>query len=361
MLVKAGKEIILKFLIKLIKKITKMIDVEEEESALISKIIAGTTLFIVSIIFGIAPFKLAQIFKWTEPIDPSSSNKSSKVVSVLLCFGGGVLLATTFLHLLPDINAEIHVLQSEGKIPDLHISIGETLMMCGFFLIYLIEEIVHYYLHRYQEHLRKSQMSIASSTMKPEDETLAEAFMRGVSARNSIHRGYTDSNGFLQTNSKRESLILEEDHHDMKTLSIAEKGQKVSDIEKNPVSQMNHNKNNNTTNNNNNVIKSKNHNHGHSHTAALPIHSSDEDMLVSSLRGLLIVLALSIHELFEGFAIGLQKSSFGVYYMFAAVCAHKFVISFCIGVELMVQKTKLWLAFIYVFMYSIVSALGMVE
>lgn len=44
--------------------------------------------------------------------------------------------------------------------------------------------------------------------------------------------------------------------------------------------------------------------------------------------------------------------------MFAAVAAHKFVISFCIGVELMVQKTQLWLAFVYVVVYSIVSAIG---
>lgn len=44
--------------------------------------------------------------------------------------------------------------------------------------------------------------------------------------------------------------------------------------------------------------------------------------------------------------------------MFAAVAAHKFVISFCIGVELMVQRTKIWLAFVYVVIYSVVSAIG---
>lgn len=49
----------------------------------------------------------------------------------------------------------------------------------------------------------------------------------------------------------------------------------------------------------------------------------------------------------------------GVYFMFAAVSAHKFVISFCIGVELTVQRTKPWLAFVYVVIYSIVSAIGM--
>jgi disulfide bond formation protein DsbB len=45
--------------------------------------------------------------------------------------------------------------------------------------------------------------------------------------------------------------------------------------------------------------------------------------------------------------------------MFAAVSAHKFVIAFCVGVELMVQRTQLWLAFVYVIIYSIVSAIGL--
>jgi zinc transporter 1/2/3 len=66
----------------------------------------------------------------------------------------------------------------------------------------------------------------------------------------------------------------------------------------------------------NETTMSNNHHGHHGHSHALPIpHSQDEDMLVSSLRGLLIVLALSIHELFEGFAVGLEKTEHGVYYL----------------------------------------------
>lgn len=48
--------------------------------------------------------------------------------------------------------------------------------------------------------------------------------------------------------------------------------------------------------------------HGHSH---LPSQMMDEhdDFVISSLRGLLIVLGLSVHELFEGLAIGLESST----------------------------------------------------
>jgi zinc transporter 1/2/3 len=330
-------------------------DYSHDREVVISKIVSGLTLFIVSTICGVVPFKLAKIFKWSEPIDPNSNSekKSAKIVSILLCFGGGVLLATTFLHLLPDINGEIALLKAQGSIPEWHLELGETLMMLGFFLIYLIEEIVHHYLHRYQAKLKsKSQASVA--TMKPEEETYAEALMRGITARNSVHRRFSDVSCLnpvtcinpSHSHSRRGST------HDLssnntKSLSATEKGQ----IEMS-VSEKNHTHNHHSHENGH-------HDHGHGHSHALPIpHSEDEDMLVSSLRGLLIVLALSIHELFEGFAVGLQKSSSGVYYMFAAVAAHKFVISFCIGVELMVQRTKVWLAFVYVFVYSFVSAFG---
>lgn len=48
--------------------------------------------------------------------------------------------------------------------------------------------------------------------------------------------------------------------------------------------------------------------HGHSHLMV-----NDEDSVVSALRGLLIVLALSIHELFEGLAVGLESSTVNVW------------------------------------------------
>lgn len=69
-------------------------------------------------------------------------------------------------------------------------------------------------------------------------------------------------------------------------------------------------------------------------------------------------MALSVHELFEGLAVGLEHEVANVWYMFGSVAAHKVVIAFCIGVELLVHKTKTWLLIIYVFIYAIVSPLG---
>lgn len=309
------------------------IEDDEGGSVVIAKLIAGVGLFSISVICGIIPFKLAKIFKWTEPLDKHDENsdkKTSLTVNILLCFGGGVLLATTFLHLLPEISHTIDALIEDGMIPDMGLNLAEVLMMMGFFLIYLIEELVHFYLHRYQHKKKKAsehETKEAEAAADYESKTdVGEAFMRGINARSSAVMNRFSEARFDQQNNSIDDLIPTDQLN-----SIA-------------ISQKNH-------------AKHEHHAHGHSHIMPLP-HSEEEDMLVSSLRGLLIVLALSIHELFEGFAVGLELESKGVYFMFAAVSAHKFVIAFCIGVELMVQRTKLWLAFVYVLIYSAVSAIG---
>lgn len=44
--------------------------------------------------------------------------------------------------------------------------------------------------------------------------------------------------------------------------------------------------------------------------------------------------------------------------MFAGVAAHKFVIAFCIGLELIASNTRQYLSVIYVCTFAIVSPLG---
>lgn len=44
--------------------------------------------------------------------------------------------------------------------------------------------------------------------------------------------------------------------------------------------------------------------------------------------------------------------------MFLAVASHKFVIAFCIGVELIASRTRRYLSVIYVCTFAIVSPLG---
>ena len=41
----------------------------------------------------------------------------------------------------------------------------------------------------------------------------------------------------------------------------------------------------------------------------------------------------SLHAVFEGIALGLTASESSVWYLFFAIASHKFVISFCVGMQ----------------------------
>jgi zinc transporter 1/2/3 len=316
-----------------------------------AKAVAMSCLFLISMLCGILPFKLAQIFKW-EDGDNKKEGKTTFTMSTLLSFGGGCLLATTFLHLLPEIGHEIRQLQSRKLLPTQIEHLAELLMCIGFFVIYFVEELVHFYLHRHQEQkLKRIRSDLSLQRVDPSNpqnlppnlahhllhsnkdleldaDDLGIAFERGMHARSSL---------IINPVVRRNTLASVE--------SLAKQIQPAGLISPtNGIAVID--------------IKENNHaGHSHSHMPKMP-ETEDEDFLVSSIRGLFIVLALSVHELFEGLAVGLESSTGDVYYMFAAVSAHKFVIAFCIGVELLVQKTKLWLAVVYIFVYSIVSPMG---
>lgn len=287
-------------------------DDESKTAVNIAKTITIIALFIISMCSGMLPSIVSRYFKWS---DPHHDPRASVMVSSLLSFGGGALLCTTFMHLIPEIDENVAHLQEEGKLPEWDFSVTNLLMTIGFFVIYLVEEIVHAYLRRKQK------------------EEGHEAFARGHSARESLR----DARIRQESTEKAAPNALT-------TVSTAEL---VS---------------------NENLQQHHHHHHSHSHESGHNHHhhshlptmtgGDSNDLLVSSIRGLLIVLALSVHELFEGLAVGLEQTEMNVWYMFASVSAHKVVIAFCIGIELIVHQTRRWLIVLYVFIYAIVSPLG---
>ena len=106
------------------------------------------------------------------------------------------------------------------------------------------------------------------------------------------------------------------------------------------------------------------HHHGHGHSHAIPFKDEDDGLSTSSstvaksFRGLLAILALSFHAVFEGLAVGLESSVGNVWYLFAAIATHKLVIAFCVGVELISTRTRLVLIFVYLATFAAVTPLG---
>ena len=64
-------------------------------------------------------------------------------------------------------------------------------------------------------------------------------------------------------------------------------------------------------------------------------------MLVKTIApSVMVVVALSVHSLFEGMAIGLEESSSGVWTLMLAISIHAVPIVFCIGTDMISSGLK---------------------
>ncbi|XP_046400564.1 zinc transporter ZIP1-like [Ischnura elegans] len=68
---------------------------------------------------------------------------------------------------------------------------------------------------------------------------------------------------------------------------------------------------------------------------------SNEPVAHSTFRSFLLLAALSVHSLFEGLAIGLQPNVDELLQIFVAVCFHKLVIAFSLGLNLVQSELKI--------------------
>jgi zinc transporter 1/2/3 len=72
-----------------------------------------------------------------------------------------------------------------------------------------------------------------------------------------------------------------------------------------------------------------------------------------------VILALSFHSVFEGLAIGLQNNAASTWLLFVGVGAHKFLIAFCVGMELFTSRQQsIKTAAGYLVTFAVMSPLG---
>lgn len=88
-------------------------------------------------------------------------------------------------------------------------------------------------------------------------------------------------------------------------------------------------------------------------------HHSHEIPTNSSLRSLLLLVALSLHSVFEGLAIGLQKSVDEVLQIFAAVVLHKCVIAFGLSLNMVQSKLRTGVCITLALVFCSMSPIGL--
>lgn len=114
---------------------------------IVTKIVVAILFLVIRFVFGILPIKIwKRLPIWeeqkdgTKTIDPKRREVVNNVLSYLQSFGGGVLFATCFLHMMPEMYhsarelVKFHILDSDFPHSQLIISIG-------FFLVYYVEDL----------------------------------------------------------------------------------------------------------------------------------------------------------------------------------------------------------------------------
>ncbi|CAG9565861.1 unnamed protein product [Danaus chrysippus] len=217
-----------------------------------AKAIAMLSLGLGSFIAGMLPACISQ----------SSRQKHPLLISCLLCFGGGVLLSTSLVHMLPE---------AREKYP----RYSELVLCAGFFMVYLVDEIVHFFYGANERRHLPSGLADGEMSHRASD-------------RMRSHRSYG---------------IGEETSLLARGLGAGDQefSQRCCGDVGNP--RMCH-----------------------------VSHTEPCNKGASGVIGLLC--ALFVHSLLEGLAIGLQETASQVLLLFAAVACHKYVVGFCLGAEI---------------------------
>ncbi|XP_066583560.1 zinc transporter ZIP3-like isoform X1 [Prorops nasuta] len=299
-----------------------------------------------------------------------ASDSKGLPTSLLLCFGGGVLLFTTFLHLAPEVRTSVERHQSNDQLPDLgSLSLADLLFCFGFFLVYLVEEAVHAALRGKPESsdallyrtvsVRRCNSSGANATNTTVESNGSSTTLSTITKSTwspEIVDNVTSSNDDKTT---REEKQLE---HPNKMAAIfvmsAPKRNGTDDQSGNSAWD---DSNSNLKGRERDVrlsvdyprLQYSDNNNGEVQNG-VKMNSKKE----SSVQGLLTVLALSFHAIFEGLAVGLEPSLASVIYLAAAIATHKLVISFCVGMELYVAGATTRTTLAYLTVFSMVTPIG---
>lgn len=301
-----------------------------------TKVFVAIVFGIVRFFFGMLPMKIyAMVQKW-ENKDEQIAFKGSKRHEQVKCglmmlqsFGGGVLFATCLLHMMPEVHESVEDFKRyTNSTTDYPFS---QLMVClGFLVIYFVEEISHWLVSKVPEERIECQSSRKSVTPnKRKVSPLVEDLQKQVP--------FTIEAALEEQERKTGDYTTEEvddvDAHSDQYLQVAKENEKNLELSQ-------------EVDENKTVVDEE----------------TEEQVKTKQhvFRAILVILALSLHALLEGLAIGLQNSTANIWYLTVAVSIHSATILFYIGLELLLANTRLYLIVLHILILSLTSPIGII-
>lgn len=233
-----------------------------------------------------------------------------KWVGYSMDFSGGLLLATCFLHMLPEVREHlVDALNHKYVFP-----YAETLVCAGFFIVFVIEESVKHVAH-HRSPSSHQQLDKADALIPAK---VCEETSIGVP------RG------------AREMSPMSADLAAENCAANGASGGPVADVRFVPEVDP--------------MMKEG--------LALGECNNNTKKRRVHTLKNILLVSALSFHSVMEGMAIGLALDPDSVWYLFFAVSVHECTILLCVGIELVTSCPSVIAVVVYMTFYALVSPAG---
>ncbi|XP_060067273.1 zinc transporter ZIP1-like [Ylistrum balloti] len=247
------------------------------------KILVIFLLFVFTLALGLLPLLIIRCIK-TQSARGVSFHKQicyKRTLSILSCFPAGVFLATCLLELLPGVRRDLEMALDALKLKT-EFPVAEFSMVLGFFTVLTIEQTVLILKERKSERIQMNHRHYDDSKTPLLNNETTDIHVENSGFNKSVVTNHATSDTSDELNRVSRSQALD--------------GEKSND----------------------------------SHKIYLHQHSS--------LRPVLLLLAISIHSLFEGLAVGLQKKTESVLDIFTALLLHKGILSFSLGMSLVQSK-----------------------
>jgi len=272
------------------------------------KVIILFTLFVVTFVVSVLPLIVLK-FSNRHRLPSSRRRLCRAVVSVLSCFAAGVFIGVCLLDLFPEVESKINdVMKATGVSSTF--ALPEFVVVVGFLLLLFVEQFVLIW---------KSGMSSR--------EELA-ALINGADSLASSYSSVGPSNlpaevpglGFDSTHSNSRPVPNIGDIVDVDALDniCAEEEEEFPNNEQ--------------------------------------VYSDPSSHSV--VRSLVLIIALSLHSLFEGLAIGLQPTFDDTIQLFAALALHKCILAFSLGLNMVQSKLSTRAVIISSVIFSLASPVG---
>eukprot|EP00914_Ancora_sagittata_P023783 GHVO01047023.1.p1 GENE.GHVO01047023.1~~GHVO01047023.1.p1 ORF type:complete len:385 (+),score=59.61 GHVO01047023.1:41-1195(+) len=286
----------------------------------VAKIIALFIILIVPGICTIIPYKVSDYVA-------KKGAMGVKVLSCLMCFGGGVFFATYILHMGP----EVRTILDEALIKPNNITypVADVIMAAGFFLVFFAEKIT-LKLNKRRQKLKLQARKEKCIQVKKVVKSDCDCECNG---------SCETKNGVLPEQKKKKAVSIEDLALNLQSCPLSGTGDCCSDPEeaKTPGTD------------------------DHLFMVYTP-HEAEDEATVSahSTRSLVLILALSLHRIFEGMSVGLQQTSANVWSLLLAVMCHETVIGFSMGLQFVKNGFKLKRMLVASILCSCIMPLGVI-